>query len=353
MKKVKVGVIGLGEVAQMIHLPILQSLSDRYEIAALCDVSPQLLELIGEEYGVNQQYADAHKLTKQDNLDAVFVLNSDEYHAECAVSAAENKKHVFIEKPMCLTFAEADAIIKARDQFNVKILVGYMRRFAPAYLKALEEVKTLGTINYARVRDIIGANRLFIEQSHVVHTFNDIPKKAKKDKAERAEKLVKEAIGSDSEERSRVYRYLCGLSSHDLSAMRGILGFPKSVVTAQKGHGSFLTVIFEYEGFTVTFETGTDEQRRFDAHIEIYGQQKSLKIQYNTPYIRHLPTTLSINETINESYRETTIRPTFKDPYTFELEHFSDVVTKGIQPRIPPEDFKEDLQLFKMIIEQL
>ncbi len=50
------------------------------------------------------------------NVDAVFVLNSDEYHAETAIAALEAGKHVFVEKPMCLTLADARAMQAARDR---------------------------------------------------------------------------------------------------------------------------------------------------------------------------------------------------------------------------------------------
>ncbi|MDG0790912.1 hypothetical protein OMP38_08565 [Cohnella ginsengisoli] len=53
MKKLKVGMIGLGEIAQIIHLPILQSMPDRFELVALCDVSPGLLALMGKSTGLN------------------------------------------------------------------------------------------------------------------------------------------------------------------------------------------------------------------------------------------------------------------------------------------------------------
>src|SRR6476660_9739721 len=56
MERVRVGVIGLGEVAQIIHLPILQALDDRFEIAAVCDVSPELLRVIGDEYRVDRRF---------------------------------------------------------------------------------------------------------------------------------------------------------------------------------------------------------------------------------------------------------------------------------------------------------
>jgi predicted dehydrogenase len=354
MQRLKVGVVGLGEVAQIIHLPILEMLSDRFEIAALCDISPQLLQAMGERYRVDRLYTDAHRLAAQENLDAVFVLNSDEYHAECAIAALNNKKHVLIEKPMSLNHADAEAIIEARDQADVQIMVGYMRRFAPAYVQAVEEVKKMEKIKYARVRDIIGQNHLIIEQSSKVLRFADIPRELMEDRTARARNMVFNAIGEAPPELVSAYRLLCGLSSHDLSAMREIIGVPNRVkAAAQWNGGRYISAILEYDDFYATFETGVDDQRRFDAHIEVYSPTKSLKVQYDSPYIRHLPTQLIVTETVGDAYNESVIRPTFKDPYTHELEYFYDVVTKGAHPKTTPEDFKEDLRIFQAIIEAL
>ncbi len=115
MNKLSVGVIGLGEVAQIIHLPILESLSERYEIKALCDLSPRLLRVMGERYGVDRLYSKTTELIQQEKLDAVFVLNSDEFHTDSVLAAVESGVHVLVEKPMCLTLGEADEIIRARD----------------------------------------------------------------------------------------------------------------------------------------------------------------------------------------------------------------------------------------------
>lgn len=350
----KVGVIGLGEVAQIIHLPILDSMSDRFEISALCDISPTLLNLLGERYRVANLYTDAHELARQPDLDAVFVLNSDEYHAECAIAAANNGKHVLIEKPMTLNHADADAMIRARDEAGVQIMVGYMRRYAPAFTEALEEMKSLGQIKYARIRDIIGQNRLMIEQSSVVHRFNDIPQEAMNDRWSRGSRMVEEALGDVPQMVKNSYRLLCGLNSHDLSAMRELLGMPKRVVSAAHWNdGYYITATLEFDGYFATFETGVDDQRRFDAYLEVFGSTKELKVQYDTPYIRHLPTTLQVKETIGEQFVERTNRPTLKDPYTVEIEHFYDVVTKGITPKTTPEDYKNDLVIFKMITDAL
>jgi len=356
MERVRVGVVGLGEVAQIVHLPILQALADRYEIAALCDVSPGLLAAMGERYRVRPErcFADAHALAALPDLGAVFVLNSDEYHAEHTVAALHHGKHVLVEKPMCLSEREAAEIIAARDEAGVQVMVAYMRRFAPAFVEAVAAVRALPKINYARVRDIIGANRLIIEQSSALLRFDDIPPPLGQDRAERARRLVAEAIGEAPPEIVSAYRLLLGLGSHDLSAMRELLGRPERVVAARQWNGGrFIAAILEFAGFCAVYETGVDAQRRFDAHLEVYGDEVSYRVQYDTPYIRHLPTTLVRQETRGEAFVETVTRPTFKDPYTHELEVFHEVATGQATPKTTPEDFVEDLRLFAEIVAAL
>jgi predicted dehydrogenase len=162
------------------------------------------------------------------------------------------------------------------------------------------------------------------------------------------------AIGEALPDVVGAYRFLLGLNSHDISAMRELLGLPRRVVAARHWNGGrFLTVIFEYDGYYAVLESGVDEQRRFDAHLEVYGATKSIRVQYDSPYIRHLPTTLVIAETVGDAYTERVVRPTFKDPYTHEIEYFYEVVTTGIEPKTTPEDFVEDLRIFAMIVAAL
>ncbi|OAS21851.1 Gfo/Idh/MocA family protein [Paenibacillus oryzisoli] len=352
--KIKVGIIGLGEVAQMVHLPILESLSELYEIEAICDISPQLLAKIGEKYRVKHMYLHMSDMLEQSALDAVFVLNNMEYHTECTIAALNKNIHVFVEKPMCITQGEAHAIIQARDASGAHVMVGYMRRFAPAYLRALEEVKTLGPIIYARVRDIIGPNQFFTRQSSPIYRFNDIPAEAMQDRKERNARLMREAIGDVPDEMYGAYGLLLGLNSHDISAMRELIGLPIRVKAASSWLGGrFKNAIFEYEGFNVTFETGVDQQGRFDGHIEVFGENKSILVQYDTPYIRQLPTTLQISETIGDSFDQSTVRPTYKDAYVYELEYFHEVVSKGMPPKTTPEDYLQDLLIFQMVMDAI
>jgi predicted dehydrogenase len=347
LSRLRVGVVGLGEVAQIIHLPIIESLSGSYELAAICDISPTLLKRIGDRYGVEKRYAAAAEMLEAETLDCVFVLNSDEYHAECIIAALDAGAHVLVEKPMCLSPREAEEIIAARDRSGKVVMVAYMRRFAPAFNEAVERLPELGPITYARVHDIIGQNRIMIDQTAAVERPDDIPREAMEHRWSKGSALVREALGDVPEELGWTYRLLCGLGSHDLSAMRELLGRPRRVLSAHQWRkGGFIVALLDYGDFVVTYETGVDNQARFDAHIEVYGETGSLRVQYDTPYIRHFPTTLVTDRTVGDAYERSVLRPHLKDPYTHELEYFHEVVTTGGVPKTTPEDYVEDMELF-------
>lgn len=354
MSKLRVGVIGLGEVAQVIHLPIIEQLSEQYELAAICDISPGLLKRIGDRYRVERRHTDFHELIAAGDLDCVFILNSDEYHAEGTIAALDAGIHVLVEKPMCLSPREAEEIIAARDRSGKTVMVAYMRRFAPAFNEAVERLPELGEIRYARVHDVIGENRLIVDQTWNVDRPDDIPQEAVDAKWARRSELVKEALGDVPPELEWTYGLLCGLGSHDLSAMRELLGRPEKVAAAKMWRsGGYIVALLDYGDFVVTYETGVDDQLRYDTYLEVYGASGTMKVQYDTPYVRHFPTTLHLETTQGDAYERSVVRPHLKDPYTYELEHFHEVVTEGGTPKTTPEDYVQDMELFVDIIRAL
>jgi predicted dehydrogenase len=351
LSKLRVGVIGLGEVAQVIHLPIIESLPEQYELAAICDISPGLLKRLGDRYRVERRFTDAHELIAAGELDCVFVLNSDEYHAECTIAALDAGIHVLVEKPMCLSPREAEEIIAARDRSGKTVMVAYMRRFAPAFNEAVERLPELGELRYVRVHDVIGENRLIVDQTSYVDRPDDIPQDAVDAKWARRSALVREALGDVPQELEWTYGLLCGLGSHDLSAMRELLGPPREVSAAKMWRsGSYVVALLDYGDFVVTYETGVDDQLRYDTYIEVYGATGTMKVQYDTPYVRHFPTTLHLELTKGDAYERSVTRPHLKDPYTYEIEYFHECVTTGTTPKTSPEDYVQDMALFVEII---
>ena len=72
----------------------------------------------------------------------VLVANPNAFHAEVTLDAIAAGKHVLVEKPMCVTRREADQIVAAQKKSNVVVQVGYMRRYAPAFLEGCQVVKS-------------------------------------------------------------------------------------------------------------------------------------------------------------------------------------------------------------------
>ncbi|HEV2528835.1 MAG TPA: Gfo/Idh/MocA family oxidoreductase [Thermomicrobiales bacterium] len=355
-RPVRVGLVGLGEVAQVTHIPVLAHLEDRFTITAIADVSPGLVAAIGDRLHLptDARHTDAGELVGRDDVDLVFVLTSDEYHADQAVAALEAGKHVLIEKPVALTIPDVERIIAARDASGRHAIVGYMRRFADAFTLMKDRLPELGPIRYARVRDIIGQNRQFIEQVEQVLRFDDLTDDQKRDRGERARTQVATALGETPTDLVRAYRLLCGLGSHDLSAMRELIGVPNHVVGADAWlNGEYVAAIFAVDDYRVTFEMGGDRQVRFDAHIAVYGETGTMTVEYDTPYIRHLPTTLTVERTEGTAYHREQILPGYTDPYTRELVHVHDVLHGSAVPKTTLEDSLHDLRLFRQIIDRI
>ena len=99
---------------------------------------------------------------------------------------------------------------------------------------------------------------------------------------------VKEVIGVDGGPRAAAYSLLLSLSSHALSAMRELIGMPERVIyAAQHDGGRFLSAAFDYGHFTCHFEAGVDRIPHFDAHLEVYTPTEIIRVDYDTPYVRH------------------------------------------------------------------
>lgn len=348
-RRIRVGIVGCGEVTQIMHWPSLYQLSDRYEVTALCDVSPVILEKLGKLWNVRTLTTDQRELVKQSNVDAVLVANPNAFHAEATLAAMAAGKHVLVEKPMCITRREAEEIIVAQKKSNLVVQVGYMRRYAPAFLDGCEAVKGMKEIRFARVRDFLGANSLIINPTSRVIRDEQLPEAVQNEGRLRDEALINEALGGKpTESLKRAYRLMLGLSSHDLSAMRELLGMPSKVIfAAQRSDGLYLAAAFDYGPYICQFETGVDRIARFDAHLEVYGTEKVLRIQYDTPYVRNSPIRLIVTENNGRGgVTNLDSHPAWGDPFVAEWNVFYDNVTEGKTPKTGPADFAQDLDLF-------
>jgi predicted dehydrogenase len=352
MAPIRLGIVGCGEVAQIIHLPTLAQLRDRFTVTALCDISAVVRDGVGERWNVARRFADYHDLVASPDVDAVLVANPHVLHTATALAAMAAGKHVLIEKPLCVAPGEARVLAAARDRAGVVAQVGYMRRHAPAFLAAKAMMPDLGEIRLARLHDVLGRNALIIARtSHVVRP-TDLPPSAGEEVSAAMARATEAAIGSAPQELANAYGLLLGLTSHDVSAMRELLGPPRGVLyAANRGEGGrTLSAAFDYGGFVCNFESTIDLIPRFDAHIEVYTPSRVLRVSWDSPYVRNLPGRLTITETDVDGHARTTETNFWRDPFVTEWEQFHAAIAAGAPVKTTIEDAAADLDLFQDMI---
>ena len=151
MPPIRIGVAGVGWIAQVVHLPILLGLPD-CKVTAVCDKDRRKARLVGEKFKIPHVFTDLKSMLDEVELDAVIISTSTDMHAETAIQAIEAGKDVLVEKPIARTLREAMAIAESSRTHNRKVLVGMNQRFRPDSLlikKSVEE-KDLGKILYVR-----------------------------------------------------------------------------------------------------------------------------------------------------------------------------------------------------------
>ncbi|KAF3912376.1 Alpha-N-acetylgalactosaminidase [Arthrobotrys entomopaga] len=357
---IRIGLIGCGEVAQVVHIPTLNFLSLKFTITYLCDISPQSLQFCAERVaGSNRPKTthDARELCSSPDVDAVFVCSSDAVHTLHGVLALEHDKHVLIEKPLALCQRDANELIEAEKKSKGKVFVGYMRRYASAFIDAINEIGGTEGIQYVKVRDIICQNSVFINQSATFpRKFTDISSQAAKEYLNREQSMIHQALSVDmglevTTERTTMLRLLGGLGSHDLSAVREIIGMPKRVLGASVRLPMW-QVLFEYDKFTVIYESGFNSVPYFDASIEVFKEDQIVTVRYDTPYVKGLPTTMTVRERVGESsYQQRDLRTTYEDPYTKEILEWYECILGKKLPKTTVQDATADLEIIKMILQ--
>jgi predicted dehydrogenase len=153
-KKLRIGIIGCGGIANGKHMPSLKALSGDVEMVAFCDLDAARAQKAAAEYGADgaKTYADYKELLQDGSIDVVHVLTPNRSHAFITIDALNAGKHVMCEKPMAKTAADARSMVEAAKKSGKKLTIGYQHRHKPesVYLKKVIERGDLGDIYYSK-----------------------------------------------------------------------------------------------------------------------------------------------------------------------------------------------------------
>ena len=138
MKSIGIAIIGCGGISLQNHLPGIALCADT-RVVALCDTNAATLERASRETGIAVTSTEYAEIVTRDDVQAVIIATPNVAHAPIALAAIAAGKHVLCEKPIAMTFADAQKMADAADAAGVRHMTAFTYRFVPAmrYLRHL------------------------------------------------------------------------------------------------------------------------------------------------------------------------------------------------------------------------
>ena len=134
MNRVRIGVCGVGRIGHL-HAENVCKCIEKAELVAVADPIKILARQVAKEFAV-RGYANPHEMMKKERLDAVIVATPTATHAEVVEAAARAHLSILLEKPIALTMKDADKIVSIVKRSQIKLQLGFNRRWDPSYSKA-------------------------------------------------------------------------------------------------------------------------------------------------------------------------------------------------------------------------
>ena len=291
-QRLRVGVVGCGVIAQVMHLPHLRELENEYELAAVCDVSATVAEACMRRFGAARAVSQWQELVDID-LDAVLVLTSGS-HAPIAIAAAESGTHVFVEKPMCLSPAEGRAMLDAANGAGVQLMVGTMKRYDPAYERLLELLRQVDDLRLVRVTTFESPFEPYVRHYPLV-AASDVPAPVLRALQEDDERRLEAALPGADEESRYCYRWmLLDNLVHEFNALRGALGEPDRVSFADLSR-HVVAVNMTFAGVECHLSwVDLPGIARYRQEFMFLAPDQRLTLTLPSPYLRTMPSELTI-----------------------------------------------------------
>lgn len=353
MEAIRVGVVGLGQVAQIMHIPYLHTLPG-YQLTAVCDIAPTLVDNVGELYQVPHRYTDATEMIEKAPIDAVVITSSFD-HADIALAAISRGKHVFVEKPLCESPALAREIADAGERAGVTVMVGYMKRYDPGFLHWQSIVEGVSNIKLLRVHDFCHNNNRVVHDAYHLIPAGDVPQDLASAAQRRSEERKRAALGGNPPQHIvNAYGLMLGLGVHDMAILRGSFGDPKAVLFTDieaKHHGVVISVL-DYGRFRCVWEIGNTNTKHFDEEMSVWSDDLIATLCFPSPYLKNAPTEVVVTKTEGERTSTTRTVASYSEAFENELLHFHECVTTGRTPLTDARHAVRDTELLLEIVQR-
>lgn len=302
-QKIRYGIVGLGHIAQQAVLPAFENASSNSTLAAFVSDDDTKLKKLGRRYGVRNLYSydQYDECIGSGEIDAVYIALPNDLHREYAVRAANAGIHILSEKPLAVTTRDCQAMIKAAEKNDVRLMTAYRLHFEQANLESIQLLE----------RGKIGEPRIF----NSVFTMN----------VKEGDTRLQKARGGGSVYDIGIYcinaaRYLFRAEPTEVLAMSANNGETRFAEVEE-----MLSAIMRFPGerlasFTVSF--GASDV----ASYRVVGTSGDLVLEPAYEYAEELRQYVTVKQKTKEkSYGK-------RDQFAPELIYFSDCIIEGLDP---------------------
>ncbi|RKN40115.1 Gfo/Idh/MocA family protein [Streptomyces hoynatensis] len=346
-ERVRVAVAGLGVIAQTIHLPLLERLSDRFSLTAVADLSPALAARVGARYGIapEHRHTDVPAMLERGGFDAVLLLTSGS-HVRYATAALRRGYRVLSEKPLGFTREEITALSDVPGA--ERLMVGYMKQYDPAAQRMLRLLQKVGGPQAVHAVDVTVLHPSSASQlafARLPRPAGDVPPEAVAALRAEEDKLVGTALGEEPAAPVRtLYDITLGSICHELSLIRLFAGTPADVdhvaVWAPPGHAEAaerpqpsveLSGPLPQGGRYAIRWLYLPDYPAYRETVAVHHATGSLELVFPSPYLLNAPTLLTEVGSAEGVERRAEHRGTLGG-FEAELLAFHALVTRGTPP---------------------
>jgi myo-inositol 2-dehydrogenase / D-chiro-inositol 1-dehydrogenase len=362
-QRVRVGIVGLGAVAQAVHLPLLDRLAAQFQIAAIADLSRTLVEAIGERYRVPpaERYLGVDDLLESRAIDALVVLTSGS-HGAATLAGLDRGLPVFVEKPLAYTLEEADGIavrIEPTDGASgetaeppARLQVGYMKLHDPAVVRALEfgaEANGRGPIRSIEVTVLHPTSAAQLAHARLLPPAGDVPAEVLGRLEAEDDRLRSVALGAAAASIGRLYSgILLGSIVHDLAIIRAFAGDPVEIDAVDVWPDDAWPPSVAVAGrlaaggrFSIRWHFLPDYPSYREA-VRVVREGSTIELEFPAPYLLHAPTQLRITENDHGARRDTSVSK-YDEAFENELLAFHALVVDATPPRSGVAEGRADI----------
>jgi predicted dehydrogenase len=331
----------------MMHLPTLAERPDLFQIAALADISEKTLNAVGDRYGVRALFKDGRELAGQRDVEAVLLFSSG-CHRDAVLELLAARKPLLVEKPLAFSLPETEEVARAVREAGVPFMVGYHKRFDPAYQRARRAVQEMRDLRFVEVT-ILHPDDDAYRTHHAVLPRPDKPWEPRPESDTTAmigERVTRGAfkgcvdriVGEQAPLPHRVGAYILFDSLiHDIDAVRGVLGEPEAVISAHVWRGGFAqTSVTRFMGDMRASLSwiSVPGLKHYEERLRFVGNEARVTLVFPSPYIRHAPTPLTLERMAGEELVVEHRTVSYEEAFRAELHHFRECVQSG-QPPAP------------------